>query len=107
MATKKILITVDHDDYSELQQSMRPMGFTRISNLARWLVMKGIRNNSGNSGRQSYQLEIEQPHEIEAYVKAKRLGSVANFAGFAMEQYMTRYPLKKPQKSVEGENTQD
>ena len=46
----------------------------------------------------SYTFTSKNWREIEAYVEAKRLGSVEVFAGFAMEQYLTRYPLTDGQK---------
>jgi hypothetical protein len=45
-----------------------------------------------------YQIAVEEPGEIEAYVKAKRLGSVADFANYAMELAMSRAPLTPAQK---------
>ena len=36
--------------------------------------------------------------ELEAYVEAKQLGSVEVFAGFAMKQYQTKYPLSGAHK---------
>jgi hypothetical protein len=46
---------------------------------------------------------LSVPHEaylkFSGYAERKRLGSVDVFASFAMEQYMTRYPLKTAPKS--------
>jgi hypothetical protein len=53
----------------------------------------------------SYTLTVEDWQDVEAYVKAKRLGSVEGFVGFAMEQYMTKYPLSKGRKRHIEENT--
>jgi hypothetical protein len=46
----------------------------------------------------SYTFTIKNWREVEAYVEAKRLGSVEVFVGFAMEQYLTRYPPSEGQK---------
>jgi hypothetical protein len=46
----------------------------------------------------SYILTVKDWQDVEAYVEAKRLGSVEGFGGFAMEQYMTKYPLTEGQK---------
>jgi hypothetical protein len=58
------------------------------------LFDKGRRDNDVRV----YQLPVEQPGEIEAYVKAKRLGTVADFAKYAMELAMSRAPLTPAQK---------
>jgi len=54
--------------------------------------------NLPDAESKSYTFTAENWQEVEAYVKAKRLGSVEVFVGFAMNQYMTKYPLKKGQK---------
>jgi len=56
------------------------------------------RFGQSNTESKSYTFTAKNWREIEAYVEAKRLGSVEVFAGFAMEQYLTRYPLTDGQK---------
>jgi len=46
----------------------------------------------------SYTFTAKDWREIETYVEAKRLGSVEVLIGFALEQYLTRYPLTEGQK---------
>jgi len=51
----------------------------------------------------SYNFTAENWQEIEAYVEERKLGDVANFAVFAMHQYMSRNSLSEAQKRrVEG-----
>jgi len=46
----------------------------------------------------SYTVKVKNWREVEAYVEAKRLGSVEVFAGFAMAGYLTKYPLTEGQR---------
>jgi len=52
----------------------------------------------------SYTFTAKDWQEVETYVEAKRLGSVETFASFAMNQYMTKYPLKEGHKRQNGKN---
>jgi len=52
----------------------------------------------------SYTFTAKNWREVEEYVEAKQLGSVEVFIGFAMKQYMARYPLKKGQKEHTEKN---
>jgi hypothetical protein len=108
----KMTLTFPGETIDTLREKARAEGFLSPNILARYLIMRGLRTGMETEireadGKKTYALEVEDSVEIETYCRAKRLGSVANFAGFAMEQYMTRYPLKKPQKSAEGGNAQD
>jgi len=53
----------------------------------------------------SYAFTVKNWREVEAYVEAKKLGSVEVFAGFAMNQYMARFPLTECRKRLIEENT--
>ena len=55
----------------------------------------------------SYTFMAKNWREIEAYVEAKRLGTVEVFAGFAMDRYMTQYPPKTTQKCSDEENIEE
>jgi hypothetical protein len=106
----KMTLTFPGETIEELRTFAKSEGFLSANILARYLIMRGLRTGTETeireaNGKKTYALEVEDSGEIEIYCRAKRLGSVANFAGFAMEQYMTRYPLKKPQKSAEGGET--
>jgi hypothetical protein len=58
--------------------------------------------NPPDAESKSYTFTAENWREVEAYVKAKRLGSVEVFAGFAMERYMAQYPQKEPMERQVG-----
>jgi hypothetical protein len=60
--------------------------------------------NGDTAGKKSYALTLENWKEIEGYVEEKQLGSVEVFSGFAMRQYMSKYPRKEAQKRRVGEN---
>jgi hypothetical protein len=44
--------------------------------------------------RRTVRVPVENHAELLTFAKAKKFGDVEHFAVFAMEQYMTRYPLK-------------
>jgi hypothetical protein len=98
MGNRKITLTVDEDLYRELAEAARPMGFTRVSNLARWLVIKGIHRDSEMTGRKAIEVSVDNYRTLLGYAQEKKLGSVEVFATFAMEQYMSRVPLTEAQK---------
>jgi len=56
------------------------------------------------AGSKSYTITVENWQEVEEYVEAKQLGSVEVFIGFAMKQYMNRYPLGDGRKGHKGKN---
>jgi predicted CopG family antitoxin len=107
MGNRKITITVDEDLYRELNEAVRPMGFNRVSNLIRRLAVKGIHRDSKSVDRKTIEVSVDNYEEIKGYVGVKRLGDIGVFAAFAMEQYMTRYPLKTVPKSRDGKSIGD
>jgi hypothetical protein len=48
---------------------------------------------------------VKNYRELQEYVETKKLGSIGVFAGFAMAQYITKYPLTESQKRQIGKNT--
>ncbi len=104
MGGRKILITVSDEQYKALEKMAAEQGLARVSTLVRSLVVKST--NLGNEKKQEKEvsLTLENYDEIADYVSAKKLGNVAVFAGYAMEQHMQRYPLSEAQKSKLGKN---
>jgi hypothetical protein len=70
--------------------------------LARMILHKHFTKPDAES--KSYTFTAKNWSEVETYVEAKGLGSVEVFAGFAMTQYITKYPLTEGQKRRAGEN---
>lgn len=54
--------------------------------------------------KKTLRIPVENHAELLTFAKAKRFGDVEHFAVFAMEQYMTRYPLKTAAKGEIGES---
>jgi len=106
MKNRKITITFDPDIYKELVESSRPMGFSKVSNLVRYLVLRGLLEDSKSNGdNRTLEVKVDNYREILGYVKEKKFGSVEGFATYAMAQYMARFALTKDQKQrIEGNN---
>ncbi|MCL2197198.1 MAG: hypothetical protein FWB77_06240 [Treponema sp.] len=105
MKNRKITITIEPDIYKELLESSRPMGFSKVSNLVRYLVLHGLLENSKlNGDSKTLQVKVDNYREILGYVKEKKFGSVEGFATYAMAQYMARFALTKFQKQRVEEN---
>jgi hypothetical protein len=99
----KMTLSFPGETIETLREKAKAEGFLSPNLLARYLIMRGLKNNANaeigeTDGKSVYQLEVEQPQEIEAYVKAKRLGSVPDFAKYAMELAMSRAPLTAAQQ---------
>jgi hypothetical protein len=54
--------------------------------------------------KKTIRIPVENHAELLTFAKAKKFGDVEHFAVFAMEQYMTRYPLKNAAKGKIGES---
>lgn len=99
----KMVLTFPEDSLKELKEKAVREGFLKPTVLARYLIMRSLKSGmraefQEADGRHTYQLDIEEPNEIEAYVKAKRFDSVSSFAKYAMEVTMSRAPLTEAQK---------
>ena len=57
--------------------------------------------------RREIRVPVNNYEEIARYVDDKQLGTVSTFAAFAMQQYMSRYPLKTAGKAAKGERPED
>lgn len=95
MEMRQIQITVPEGIIEALKETAREQGIT--PNMAARIILTE-RFCRKNYDKRVYRLTLEEPQEIEAYVKAKRLGSVSNFAQYAMELAMSRAPLTEAQK---------
>jgi hypothetical protein len=103
----KITLTFEHETMETLQRKAREDGFVRPSILARYLLLRGLKediNAEINDDRQVIQVAVNNYREIKDYVAEKQLGNINVFAAFAMKQYMTRYPLKTAAKRPDGEH---
>ena len=106
MRNKKICITLEPDVFEKLLESSRPMGFTKVTNLVRYLALRGISEDSESSTEsKTLHVRVDNYKELLGYVREKKFGTIEGFATFAMAQYMARFALTKDQKQRIGKNT--
>ena len=102
----KMTLTFENETMETLRRKAREEGFVRPSVLARYLLLRGLREDMRveiDDDQQTLQVPVNNYREIKEYVEEKQLGNVDIFAAFAMKQYMTRYPLKTALKRQDGE----
>jgi hypothetical protein len=101
----KMTLTFPDETIALLKEKAESEGFLKPQGFARFLVVQALKKGlnaeiTDDCGKRVYRLAVEQPEKIEAYVKAKRLGSVSVFANYAMELAMSRAPLTEAQKKL-------
>jgi hypothetical protein len=101
MEKVQMQIQVSAEVMEALEAAAGKMGVSR-GILARLILHEHF--GQSDEGSKAYTLTPKNWREIEAYVEAKRLGSVEVFAEFAMERYMAQYYLKTVQKRAGGKN---
>lgn len=102
MSGRKVTIVIDNDAFSLLEKRAKDEGFGRVSTLIRHLTVSGIKEPIHTG--QKISLNVDGYDEVAAYVKEKKFGNIGVFANFAMEQYMTRYPLSDAQRARVGKS---
>ena len=99
MKNRKITITFEPEVFEKLLESSRPMGFTKVTNLVRYLALRGISGDSESSAdSKTLHVRVDNYKELLSYVREKKFGTIEGFATFAMAQYMSRFALTKGQK---------
>jgi hypothetical protein len=108
---RKITITVEEDRFLEWETTARKMGLGRASTLVRYLAVKGLEAEAEEFGetadKRIVKIEMDNYREVLGYIHERKLGSVENFAVFAMEQTMKRHPLTEAQRRRVAENYED
>jgi hypothetical protein len=103
-------LTFEDETMETLRRKAKEEGFIRPSVLARYLLLRGLRENTRaeiTGDHRVIQVAVNNYREIRDYVDEKQLGDINVFAAFAMKQYMTRYPLKTAPKRQDGETLDD
>ena len=107
----KMTLTFDNETIETLRRRALAEGFFKPSIYARYLLWRGIQEDcmasAEDEDHQTIRVAVNNYREIKAYVEEKQLGTINNFAAFAMKQYMTRYPLKTTPRSRDRESTGD
>ncbi len=101
MSGRKVTIVLEDEDYSLLEKQTKTGGFGRVSTLIRHLAVTRLREPEGGK---TITLTVENYDEVLAYVHEKKLGNIAVFAAYAMEQYMQRVPLTQEQRKRADRN---
>jgi hypothetical protein len=101
----KMTLTFPDETIETLKEKAKAEGFLSHNILARYLILRGLKNGMGaeireEDKKQIYELALDKKDagEFEAYVRAKRHHSVPDFAQYAMELAMSRAPLTEAQK---------
>ena len=97
MKKVQIQFTISTEAAEALKAAAEKKGITH-GLLARLILHERFGQAEADAESKSYTFTIKNWREVEAYVEVKRLGSVEVFVGFAMEQYLTRYPPTEGQK---------
>jgi hypothetical protein len=106
----KMTLTFDNNIMETLRHRTITGGFIRPSVFARHLILRGLREDlvdETDDDCQVIRVQVDNYREIKDFVKNKKLGTVGVFANFAMAQYMSKYPPKKPPEREAGENIKD
>jgi len=99
----KMTLTFDEETIETLKAKAQKEGFVRPSTLARYLLLRGLRENAAaqleeGPDAKTIAVPVDNYREIQGYVEERKLGNVAIFAAFAMHQYMSRNSLSEAQK---------
>jgi hypothetical protein len=106
----KMTLTFENETMETLRRKAREEGFIRPSVLARYLLMRGLREDMQaeiDEDQQTLRVPVNNYREIKEYVDEKQPGNINTFAAFSMKQYMSRYPLKTASKKQGGENIKE
>jgi hypothetical protein len=103
----KMTLTFNDETMETLRKKAKEEGFGRPSLLARYLMVRGLKENVPteiNDDHQVLHVPVNNYRSLRGYVEEKGLGSVEVFATFAMAQYMSRNALTPAQKQRVDEN---
>lgn len=100
MGGRKISITVTEEQHAALERSAAAQGLSRVSMLVKSEAIKSVQDDIAPSGnRKTVLVPVTNYSELAEYVGAKKFGRIESFATFAMEQYMTKYPVSARKKA--------
>jgi len=99
----KMTLTFDEETIETLKAKAKKEGFMRPTTLARYLLLRGLRENAvaqleEGPDTKTIDIPVDNYRELQGYVEEKKIGNVAVFAVFAMQQYMSRNSLTEAQK---------
>jgi hypothetical protein len=98
----KMTLTFDEETIETLRVKAREEGFIRPSLLARYLLLRGLREDMRaeiDEDRQTLRVPVKNYREIWAYVEGKRRGQISDFVTALIEREMSNHPLTAAQKA--------
>ena len=102
----KMTLTFDEETIETLKAKAKKEGFLRPSILARYLLMRGLRENSpaqleelkDDPDKKTISVSVDNYRALQGYAEERKHGNVAFFAAFAMERYIKQNSLSNAQK---------
>ena len=102
----KMTLTFDEETIETLKAKAKEEGFMRPALLARYLLVRGLRENfeaqleepKDDPDKKTIVLEVNNYRQLQGYAEERKLGNVSIFAGYAMERYMKQNSLSDAQK---------
>ena len=98
----KMTLTFDEETIETLRAKAKTEGFLRPSLLARYLLLRGLRDDMQaeiDEDRQTLRVPVKNYREIKAYVEGKRRGKIPDFVTALIEREMSNHPLTAAQKT--------
>jgi c-di-AMP phosphodiesterase-like protein len=101
-------LTFEHETIETLRRKAKEEGFNRPSVLARYLLLRGLREDMKaeiDENQRVLRVPVNNYREIKAYVEGKRRGRISDFVTALIEREMSSHPLTAAQKArVEEDN---
>ena len=99
----KMTLTFDEETIEVLRVKAKNEGFMRPALLARYLLLRGLRENAAvqfeeEPDKKTLSVPVDNYRELQGYAEERKLGNAAVFATFAMERYMKQNSLSDAQK---------
>lgn len=101
---RTLSIAIEHDTYNKLNEYCNKSNKFKSSIirmiLNNFLKDKGVKINQDetNKTKENYYIKIKLSktdyEELKNYAERKKFGSIKTLALFAMNQYITKYPIK-------------
>ena len=93
----QIQLTISDEAMAELRAAAAKKGVTP-NILARLVLNERFTRQEETEDDKTIEVRVNNYRELLGYVEERKLGGVAVFAAFAMNQYMTRNALSEAQK---------
>jgi len=99
--TVKMTLTFNDETMETLRKKAKDEGFERPSSLARYLLIRSLKENKQaeiTEDEQIIQVPVDNYRELQGYAEVRKFGNVAAFAVISMERFMKQNSLSEAQK---------